>query len=75
LSLCTGTRDVWLHAFLTWDLGGGEWSTSRSGRFTPGVKTPDTNWIGGWVDTSDSLYFIISERYNINLAKAIKVGE
>jgi hypothetical protein len=31
--------------FLTSALVGGEWSTSRPGRFTPG-----THWIGGWVD-------------------------
>jgi hypothetical protein len=29
---------------------GGEWSTSRPGRFTPGEIAPGTNWIGGWVD-------------------------
>jgi hypothetical protein len=26
-------------------LGGGEWSASRLGRFTPGI-----HWMGGWVD-------------------------
>jgi hypothetical protein len=31
--------------FLTSALVGGEWSTSRPGRFTPG-----THRIGGWVD-------------------------
>jgi hypothetical protein len=31
--------------FLTSALVGGEWSTSRAGRFTPG-----THWIGSWVD-------------------------
>jgi hypothetical protein len=30
---------------LTSALVGGEWSTSRPGRFTPG-----THWIGGWLD-------------------------
>jgi hypothetical protein len=28
----------------------GEWSTSRSGRFTPGARAPCTHWVGGWVD-------------------------
>jgi hypothetical protein len=28
--------DVYLHSFLTSALGGGEWSASRPGRFTPG---------------------------------------
>jgi hypothetical protein len=31
-------------------LVGGEWSASRTGRFTPGVRAPGTHWIGGWVD-------------------------
>jgi len=32
--------DVWLHAFLTSALDGGEWSATRRGRFTPQGKTP-----------------------------------
>jgi hypothetical protein len=40
-----GGVDVYFHIFLTSALAGGEWSTSRPGRFTPG-----THWIGGWVD-------------------------
>jgi hypothetical protein len=28
---------------------GGEWSASRSGRFTPRERAFDTHWIGGWV--------------------------
>jgi hypothetical protein len=34
---------------LTSALGGGEWSASRPGRFTPRERAPDTHWIGGWV--------------------------
>jgi hypothetical protein len=30
-------------------LDGGEWSTSRPGRFTLRGRTPGTHWIGGWV--------------------------
>jgi hypothetical protein len=40
-----GGVDVYIHVFLTSTLAGGEWSTSRPARFTPG-----TRWIGGWVD-------------------------
>jgi hypothetical protein len=29
---------------------GGEWSTSRPGRFTAGERAPGTHWRGGWVD-------------------------
>jgi hypothetical protein len=34
---------------LTSALDGGEWSASRSGRFTPRERDPGTHWIGGWV--------------------------
>jgi hypothetical protein len=34
---------------LTSALDGGEWSTSGPGRFTPGERSPGTNWIGGWM--------------------------
>jgi hypothetical protein len=30
-------------------LDGGEWSASRSGRFTPRERAPDTHWLGDWV--------------------------
>jgi hypothetical protein len=36
--------------FWTSALVGGEWSTSRPGRFTPGERAPGTHSIGGWVD-------------------------
>jgi hypothetical protein len=42
--------DVYIHILLTSALVGGEWSTSRPGRFTPGERAPGTHWIGGWVD-------------------------
>jgi hypothetical protein len=45
-----GVVDVQIHIFLTLALAGGEWSASRSGRFTPGGGAPSTPWIGGWVD-------------------------
>jgi hypothetical protein len=39
-----------IHIFLTSALVGGEWSTSRPGRFTPGERAPGNHWIGGCVD-------------------------
>jgi hypothetical protein len=42
--------DVQIHIFLASALDGGEWSTSRPGRFTPGERAPGTHCIGGWVD-------------------------
>jgi hypothetical protein len=34
---------------LTSALDGGEWSASRTGRFTSTERAPGTHWIGGWV--------------------------
>jgi hypothetical protein len=34
---------------LTSALDGGEWSVSRSSRFTPRERAPGTHWIAGWV--------------------------
>jgi hypothetical protein len=48
--------DVQIHVFLTSVLFGGEWSASRRGRFTPGGRTPGTQWIGGCVGTRAGLY-------------------
>jgi hypothetical protein len=45
-----GGVDLQTQVFLTSKLVGGEWSTSRPGRFTPGERAPGTHWIGGWVD-------------------------
>jgi hypothetical protein len=41
--------EIYLHAFLTSALDGGEWSASRPGRFTSRERAPGTHWIGGWV--------------------------
>jgi hypothetical protein len=40
--------DVYSHIFLTSALVGGDWLTSRPGRFTPGERAPSTHWIGSW---------------------------
>jgi hypothetical protein len=45
-----GRVDVKIDIFLTSALVGGEWSTSRPGRFAPWERAPGTHWIGGWVD-------------------------
>jgi hypothetical protein len=50
-----GGVDVYIHIFLTSALAGGEWSASRSGRFTPGERALSTHWIGGWVNPSAGL--------------------
>jgi hypothetical protein len=50
-----GGVEVWFHEFLTSALDGGEWSTSRPGRFIPGVRASGSYWIGGWVGSSAGL--------------------
>jgi hypothetical protein len=40
---------------LTSTLDGGEWSASRTGRFTLRERAPGTHWIGGWVGPRNSL--------------------
>jgi hypothetical protein len=41
--------------FFTSALDGGEFSASRTGRFTPRERAPGTHWIGGWVGPRDVL--------------------
>jgi hypothetical protein len=41
-------------------LDGGEWSASRTGRFTPGERTPGTQWIRGWMGRDFFLFAIAS---------------
>jgi hypothetical protein len=47
--------DVYIHVFLTSALVGGEWSPSRTSRFTPRERTPSTHLIGGWVGPTTNL--------------------
>jgi hypothetical protein len=35
-----GGADVHIHVFFIWAAARGDWSVSRPGRFTPGVKSP-----------------------------------
>jgi hypothetical protein len=36
--------------FLNSAISGGKWSASHPGRFAPEEISPNTHWIGGWVD-------------------------
>jgi hypothetical protein len=58
-----GGVDVWIHVFLTSALVGGEWTTSRPGRFTPGERAPSTHWIGGWVDLRGGLNYLEKRKF------------
>jgi hypothetical protein len=48
-----GGMDVYIHRFLTSALFGGEWSAACSGRFTLGVRTLGTHWLGPRTDLDD----------------------
>jgi hypothetical protein len=50
------------HTFLISTLSGGEWSASRSGRFTPPEGASDIPWIGGWVGSSAGLDSVVKRR-------------
>jgi hypothetical protein len=47
---------------LTSALDGGEWSASRSGRFTPKERDPNTRWIRSWVSPSAVLDKVVKRR-------------
>jgi hypothetical protein len=46
--------EVYLYAFLTSALDGGEWSASHLGRITPTERAPGIHWIGGCVGEKNS---------------------
>jgi len=54
--------EVQLHAFLTSALDGGEWSSSRSGRYTPGKTPPGTHLIGGYVSPRADLDAVVKKK-------------
>jgi hypothetical protein len=58
-----GGVDVYIHIFLTSALAGGEWSTSRPGRFNPGESASGTHWIGGCVDPRAGLDDVEKKRF------------
>jgi hypothetical protein len=49
MKTCGGSGGI-APTFLTSALDGGEWSTSRPCRFTPGKGPSGSRWMGGWVD-------------------------
>jgi hypothetical protein len=61
--------EVYLHAFLTSPLDGGEWSASRPGRFTTGVRAPAIHWMIGWVGPRAGLD-TAARRKNVIIAPA-----
>jgi hypothetical protein len=57
---------------LTSELVGDEWTVSRPGRFTPGERTPDTHWIGGWVNRSSGLDDVEKRKFLILLGLELR---
>jgi hypothetical protein len=53
--------EIQLHAFLTSELDGGEWSASRPGRFIPTERTRGTHWIGSCMG-----FFYLKTKYDRN---------
>jgi hypothetical protein len=53
---------VWLHAFLTSALDGGEWSASHPGLFTPRERATGTHCIGGWVGPRTGLGTVVKRK-------------
>jgi hypothetical protein len=47
---------------LTSALDGGEWSASRTDRFTPREGAPGTHWIGGWVGPRSVLDAVVKRK-------------
>jgi hypothetical protein len=57
---------MWMYRstfFLISALVGGEWSASRSGRFTPRERASDTHWIGGWVNPRADLNVLEKRKF------------
>jgi hypothetical protein len=51
--------EVYLHAFLTLALDGGEQSASCPACFTPRKRAPGIHWIQGWVGPIASLNKVV----------------
>jgi hypothetical protein len=58
------------HVFLTSALDGGEWSASRAGCFTPGVRARDTHSVEGWVWSRTGLDALESKKKDPIIASA-----
>jgi len=71
-----GGVEVYHHAFLTSSLDGGEWSASRSSRFTPRERAPGTHWIGGWVGYRAGLDAMVKRKTPSHcLVKRTRLGD
>jgi hypothetical protein len=57
-----GWMEVYLHAFLTSALDGGELSASSYGSFTPGERVPNTHCIGSWVGSRAGLDAVVKRK-------------
>lgn len=55
-----GGVQVELRTFLTWALDGGQWSTSRSGRFIPNKEAPYP--LNGWLCGPQNIFGLPEEQ-------------
>jgi hypothetical protein len=58
-----GGVDIYIHVFLTTAAAGGEWSTSRPCRFTPGERAHFTHLVGGWVNLRAGLDYVEKRKF------------
>jgi hypothetical protein len=54
-----------MHALLTSARGGGEWSASRPGHFTPRERALGMHWIAGWVGPRAGLDVAMKRKLNV----------
>jgi hypothetical protein len=57
--------EVYLHAFLSSALDGGEWSAPLPVRFTPSERAPGNHWIGGWVGPRAGLDAVVRKKFPV----------
>jgi len=48
-------------------LGGGEWSASSPGHFTPRERAPSTHWTGYWVGHSPGVDVVVKRKFPSSL--------
>jgi hypothetical protein len=58
-----GGVNVWIHIFVTSALVGGEWSASRTYRFSLREEPPHSHCTGGWVDLRAGLDEVEKRQY------------
>jgi hypothetical protein len=58
-----GEVNVYIHILLDSEIVGSEWSALHPGRFTPGERAPDSQWIGSWMGPRFGLYGVEGTKF------------